>query len=545
MLFNSVEFPVFFLIVLALYTALRRSLALQNGLILVASYVFYGWWDVRFLFLIVLSTCLDFTAALMIERGELARRSRWIASIALLLAAYVFLVVPHEGSSLGDPAAWWPSALRAWTPLGITALVVVVLQLAYAPLTRMSEDRRRRFFVTASVVGNLGLLAIFKYLNFFVDSFAVLLEQGLGMEVEARTLNIVLPVGISFYTFQTMSYTIDVYRRQMPACTSFLQVSAYVAFFPQLVAGPIERAVHLLPQFQSPRKTDWAAWRSGLWLITWGLYKKMVIADNVAILVNEIFGPYDAGEFAVPDDGLRLLLGVYAFAIQIYGDFSGYTDIARGTARLMGFDLSLNFNLPYFATSPSAFWRRWHISLSTWLRDYLYIGLGGNRGGAWNTYRNLSLTMILGGLWHGASWTFVLWGIYHGALLVVYRVLGVRTEKGGHGPVMLAVLGIVMFHFTCLGWLIFRAQNVGTISAFLQGIVTSPQASADFWRLGSDLLYYSWFLILVQIVQGVSGKLELSPNLHWFLRFNVWIFVVMSLLALANTKAQEFIYFAF
>ncbi len=240
-------------------------------------------------------------------------------------------------------------------------------------------------------------------------------------------------------------------------------------------------------------------------------------------------------------------MGVYAFAFQIYGDFSGYTDIARGTARLLGFKIMLNFDLPYFATSPSSFWRRWHISLSTLLRDYLYISLGGNRGGPGAVYRNLMLTMLLGGLWHGASWTFVLWGFYHGALLVVYRAAGVRTEQGGYPRWVLFLMGVLMFHLTCLGWLFFRAQNLWTVGVFLQSILLSPHGSPEAYALFRDIVFYGWFLVAFDVLQGLTevGLLRPMGRWNWALRLNVWMLVLVSLAALTPQTPTTFIYFAF
>ena len=243
--------------------------------------------------------------------------------------------------------------------------------------------------------------------------------------------------------------------------------------------------------------------------------------------------------------GLTLLVALYAFAFQIYGDFSGYTDIARGISKILGFDLIRNFNLPYFVTSPSDFWNRWHISLSSWLRDYLYIPLGGNRGGSWKTYRNLTVTMLLGGLWHGAAWNFVIWGAYHGVLLSVYRALGIRTEDGRYSRFTILLLGILMFHLTCIGWLLFRAQNVGTIVAFLEGIILHPVASATTWVDLMIVLKYGWFLVLFQIAQGITRTQDPLHRWHWFARLNVWLFVCMSLLAMSARSGQEFLYFAF
>ncbi|MFT5051727.1 MAG: alginate O-acetyltransferase complex protein AlgI [Chlamydiales bacterium] len=547
MLFNSIEFLIFIVIVLTLYALLTRRLKLQNWLILVSSYAFYGWWDVRFLFLITLSTVIDFSSALMIDRGRVDVATRVRLSLSLLLGGLFFVTLPYDDLLSGLAHGRAPDLARAnWNALLGVGLVVALMNAAYGACTRLPEARRRKLFLIVSLCANLGLLGVFKYFDFFASSFAALWAQVFGTQLDALTLNIVLPVGISFYTFQTMSYTIDVYRRSMKSSDNLLQVAAYVAFFPQLVAGPIERSSHLLPQFAVPRRFDRQAIRSGLWLIFWGLYKKMVVADNMARIANDAFRPYDEGlSFEPAQDGLRLLVGLYAFAFQIYGDFSGYTDIARGVAKLMGFDLRLNFNLPYFATSPSSFWRRWHISLSTWLRDYLYIGLGGNKGGAFNTYRNLSLTMLLGGLWHGASWTFVVWGAYHGALLVIYRLVGVRTESRKYSWWANGLMGLWMFHLTCIGWLLFRAQNLETIGVFLSSIVWHPGTSALFWEQAGEVLRIGWFLIAFQVVQGITGRLEPLQGAHWFVRLNVWIMILMSLLALSSPERQEFIYFAF
>ncbi len=360
MLFNSLEFVVFFAVVLALYSVLNHPR--QNALLLVASYVFYGAWDYRFLLLLIGTTLVDYAVGLAIDRRS-------------------------------DPAA-------------------------------------RRRILMFSIVANLGVLGVFKYFNFFADSLVEF--AGLfGLSVSPVTLNIVLPVGISFYTFQSMAYTIDVYRGHLKPCRSLPDFALYVTFFPQLVAGPIERATHLLPQIYARRVMTAEKIGSGLSLIALGFFKKVVMADNLAPTVNEIFakqGGYTAEE---------VLVGAIFFAFQIYGDFSGYTDIARGTSRVLGFELMDNFREPYFARSPSDFWQRWHISLSTWLRDYLYISLGGNRGGRLTTYRNLILTMLLGGLWHGAAWNFVWWGLYHGTLLVGYRWY---EERFGRSTVRISLL---------------------------------------------------------------------------------------------------------
>jgi D-alanyl-lipoteichoic acid acyltransferase DltB (MBOAT superfamily) len=405
MVFNSLTFAVFFLVVYGLYLATQGRLRVQNALLLAASYVFYGWWDWRFLSLLGASTLVDYLCARWLDR-----RGPTSAGI--------------------DP----PEPCR------------------YGP-------RTRRAVLIVSLVTNLGMLGVFKYFDFFAASAAELL-RAIGLPTQPTLLHVILPVGISFYTFQSLSYTIDVYRGRIRAEPSLLDFALYVAFFPQLVAGPILRASEFLPQLTRARRVRWADVCEGGFLIFVGLFKKVFVADNLATVVDRVFSD-SAGQ-----SGGAMVVGVYAFAVQIYCDFSGYTDIARGCGRMMGFEMPVNFNLPYLATNPVDFWRRWHISLSTWLRDYLYIPLGGNRKGCGRTYINLMITMLLGGLWHGAAWTFVAWGAYQGLLLVVYKALqpGIarlwrqvpaRLQGIGHG---LAVIGF--FQLVCVGWLIFRASTI-------------------------------------------------------------------------------------
>ena len=362
--------------------------------------------------------------------------TRRLQNLLLLGASYYFY------------AAW------DWRFLGLLLGSTILDYVCARAIDDATDERRRRMFLVASVIGNLTVLGFFKYYGFFVESMDDLLRP-LGLSSAGLRLDIVLPIGVSFYTFQEMSYTIDVYRREIRATRSLLDFAVFVAFFPHMVAGPIQRAANLLHQVARPRRLSRAAFVSGGWLILWGLWKKIVIADNLALIVDPIF----TGSATVA--ALPAYLGVVAFAFQIYCDFSAYSDIARGVARLLGFELMLNFNLPYFATNPSDFWRRWHISLSNWLRDYLYIPLGGSRGGEAKTYRNLGLTMLLGGLWHGAAWNYVWWGAYQGALLIGHRLLrGERPPaKPGAGGAGWWLSVIVMFHFTLLGWLIFRSTR--------------------------------------------------------------------------------------
>jgi len=451
MLFNSGVFLQFFAAFLLLYGLVRHHLAARNLLIVAASYLFYGWWDWRFLALLFGSSTFDFLVGLALEK-------------------------------LPDP-------------------------------------RRRRLLLAASIVVNLVILGFFKYYNFFIESLTALFAHG-GVPFHPFSLQVILPVGISFYTFQSMSYALDVYRREIPATRHFINFLAYVSFFPQLVAGPIERARHLLPQFDRTVVISRPMLEEGIWLILWGMFKKVVVADSVAPLAEMVF---DHSHWSAAS----VTLGTIAFALQIYGDFSGYSDIARGTARVLGFDIMVNFNIPYAARNLRDFWRRWHISLSTWLRDYLYISLGGNRHGSARTYLNLLITMVLGGLWHGAAWNFALWGLWHGAGLAVHRAFSSRRPLVPSAPVpaqapprfafqvlrflpaWLATLAFVLY-----GWLLFRARS------FTQ-ILEMTRALGDFslppWT-GSFLLNLGVFaapLVLIEAWQERTGDplvtLKLSP----------------------------------
>ncbi|MEC4985962.1 MAG: MBOAT family O-acyltransferase, partial [Oscillatoria sp. PMC 1076.18] len=335
-------------------------------------------------------------------------------------------------------------------------------------MSQTANLQRRKLLLTVSLLTNLSILGFFKYFNFFVDSL-IQLFNWLGIAADPLTLNIILPVGISFYTFQTLSYTIDVYRGKLIPAKNLLDFAVYVAFFPQLVAGPIERAENFLPQVTHPRKLNLAQINAGLFLILWGYFKKVVIADNIGLIANAVFNDYTDYQ------GIDVIIGILAFTVQIYGDFSGYSDIARGISKLMGFELMVNFKLPFFALNPSDFWARWHISLSTWLRDYLYIPLGGNRQGTFNTYRNLGITMLLGGLWHGAAWNFVIWGAYHGLILIIYRIVSRKREhldpwSGKYSyPYILAKM-LLMFILANLGWVIFRCVSLEQMGYILTHI---------------------------------------------------------------------------
>lgn len=549
MLFNSFAFLIFFIVVFTANWLLKSSYRKQNILLLSASYLFYGWWDIRFLFLVTVSTYIDYYTTLMIDSGKVTTKQQVRSAAYLIGAAFLFVSCRWNvwDRSLEGIVAILPRTFNDWwVTLFAVGFVLFFIAIRVLP-EKVGIVQSNKFYLFWSVTTNLSILGLFKYFNFFTDSFISLWDWLFHNAPSEVTLRIALPVGISFYTFQTMSHTIDVYRKKIPATDSLLDLATYVAFFPQILSGPIERGARMLPQFQRARTTlTWDDFRSGTWLVFWGLYKKMVIADNLSQIVNRVFEPYDLQRIMdVPNDGLRCLVAIYAFTIQIYCDFSGYTDIARGIARLLGFDIMLNFNLPYFALNPSAFWQRWHISLSTWLRDYLYIPLGGNRGSKTATLRNLMITMVLGGLWHGAAWTFVLWGAFHGIILVIYRFFG---DSSG-GPKRLTVVnfgrGLILFHLVCFGWLMFRAHHLGTVGVFTAAIFTSLKSSPESVSLAGDLLFYSWFLFAFQCAQAWTGRLEPLAKWHWFIRLNIWIFILLSLFRLAPMESQQFIYFAF
>jgi alginate O-acetyltransferase complex protein AlgI len=407
---------------------------------------------------------------------------------------------------------------------------------------RGAHESRRKWILGISMALNLVILGFFKYFNFFTQSLHDLLAT-FGWQTNIHTLNIILPVGISFYTFQSMSYTIDVYRGELKACRHIWDFALFVSFFPHLVAGPIMRAVDLLPQIIQPRRPTKQQWVDGIHLIVWGFWKKAFIADRLAVVVNTVFT-------ASNPSGFQTAVALYAFAWQIYCDFSGYTDIARGVAKLMGFELTLNFNLPYFATSPREFWSRWHISLSNWLRNYLYIPLGGNRGRTSTIYRNLILTMVLGGLWHGAAWNFVLWGAYQGGLLVADRMLKPWLDKlfdakGKFGRgLSLAVRIGGMFILTCYGWLLFRAQSFQQI-ATMTASLASPFAGYD-GELLKTVLLFSTPLLLIQIFQYMSGKLNFLEFKWMAPEVRVAAYTVLAYLVVFRAaQPQSFIYFQF
>ncbi|MAV58586.1 MAG: membrane-bound O-acyltransferase family protein [Candidatus Marinimicrobia bacterium] len=405
MLFNSIEFLIFLPVVFCLYWfVFNKHLKLQNLLILISSYIFYGWWDWRFLSLIFLSTVVDYFVGIQIFNNK--------------------------------------------------------------------NTKKKKSFLWLSIVFNLGLLGFFKYFNFFIESWVDLLSS-VGYEYQnVWSLNIILPVGISFYTFQTMSYSLDIYYNKLKPTKDFISFASFVSFFPQLVAGPIERASNLLPQILKNRKFNYDDGLKGFSLIVWGMFKKVAIADNCAFFVDDIFTNYSSYS------GLILLFGAIYFSIQIYCDFSGYSDIAIGTARLFGFKLMINFNFPYFSSNIGEFWKRWHISLSSWFRDYLYIPLGGSRVYFLKKIRNIFVIFIVSGFWHGANWTFIAWGFIHSIFYLLYLLYlhffnYIAIHKNSFIKFLVKFIKITITYFSVLiAWIFFRSSNIESSINYIVKMVT-------------------------------------------------------------------------
>ncbi|MBN9507134.1 MAG: MBOAT family protein [Altererythrobacter sp.] len=438
----------------------------------------------------------------------------------------------------GAPRAPLISEFMPYVLVGIPAFLTVAA-LAYHILSRLEKERRRKACVTLSILMQLLVLGFFKYFNFFVDSLTEALGE-LGVQTERLHLNIVLPVGISFYTFQSMSYAIDIYRREFKPTARFFDFALFVSFFPPLVAGPIERAKHLLPQMASPRTITADQIRRGLFLIVLGMFKKIAIADGMASTVDQAY--------AIPDPSwMTIVVGTAAFAIQIYCDFSGYSDIARGVAKLFGVELRYNFNQPYFARSPREFWQRWHISLSTWLSDYLYKPLGGNRGSLAFTCRNLMLTMVLGGLWHGAAWNYVLWGFYHGTALSAHRVLVSRVgpARDGLAKVVLKIAGFGIV--TLYGWLLFRARSFDQIATYTTTLLTGRGGLV--FEAGLPAISAAAGVLLLIVLEITQYRLGGDPRFYRRLPpalvgLAIALMLFLTLMGMSNEPAQ-FIYFQF
>jgi alginate O-acetyltransferase complex protein AlgI len=420
---------------------------------------------------------------------------RW-QNIWLLVASYLFY------------AAW------DWRLLSLLAAITCLDYFCALKIHGFEETNKRRLFLLLSIVGDLTILGFFKYFNFFKENLEFLFN-GFGFSVSPFTLNIILPIGISFYTFRSLSYTIDVYRKEMKPTNKFLDYALFVSFFPELIAGPIERARNLLPQILSARKITLANFYEGCFLIYWGVFQKVFIADNLGKIVDPVFAS------PPPYNGPTVLLASYAYTFQILSDFSGYSDMARGLGKCMGFDLMVNFNAPYFVTNPREFWRRWHISLSTWLRDYLYIPLGGSKKGNFATYRNLTITMLICGLWHGAAWTFIIWGIYHGILLILYGVLSPVLRKADFAKgvylqkAWFFLKVIFFFQLVSLGWLIFRSESIAQVYNMVHALIYDFKyvAGSGLRVYTFNIIFFTGIFLAVQLVQFY--KRDLTVPLKW------------------------------
>ena len=482
MLFNSIDFAIFLPIVFILYWFVaNKSLKLQNFLIVASSYLFYGWWDWRFLSLILFSTIIDYTVGIKLKEEK--------------------------------------------------------------------KQSKRKVLLWISIFVNLGFLGFFKYYNFFLDNF-VSAFSFFGTEIKANSLTIILPVGISFYTFQTLSYTIDIYKRKLEPTTNFIAFTAFVSFFPQLVAGPIERATNLLPQFYKKRAFNYSKAVDGMRQILWGLFKKIVIADNCAEFANQIFN--NSADYS----GSTLVLGALFFTFQIYGDFSGYSDIAIGTSRLFGFNLRRNFNFPYFSRDIAEFWRRWHISLSTWFRDYLYIPLGGSRGGTWIKVRNTFIIFIVSGFWHGANWTFIVWGILNAIYFLPLLLTGNNRNnleivaKGKFLPSIKELsLILLTFILTVFAWIFFRAENITHAFDYVSEIFSSSLFEIPKFTDRRNSLIVILLTSIFVFVEWLGREQQfaiqnLGNNWNRPLRHLMYYTIIIAIFWFGG-KEQQFIYFQF
>ena len=480
MLFNSIDFAIFLPIVFILYWfVFQKNLRLQNLLIIIASYLFYGWWDYRFLALIAFSSLLDYSIGIALKKYE--------------------------------------------------------------------DKNTRKSLLILSLLVNLGFLGFFKYYNFFLDNFVDAFSL-LGKPISVQGLNIILPVGISFYTFQTLSYTIDVYRQKLEPTKDIVSFFAFVSFFPQLVAGPIERASNLLPQFYIKRQFVYSSAIDGMRQILWGLFKKVVVADNCAAFANQIFDNY------TDHSGSTLFFGVLFFTFQIYGDFSGYSDIAIGTSRLFGFNLMRNFAFPYFSRDIAEFWRRWHISLSTWFRDYVYIPIGGSKGGMAKKIRNVFVIFLVSGFWHGANWTFIIWGFLNALYFIPVMLLNknrVNTNDVAEGVLFPTFVELrqMLFTFllTMIAWVFFRAPSVSDAILYLNGlfdisIFTIPE-NLNEWIL--TLVFILALVVVEWLQREKEHALELyNTKMSKQLRWSFYLIIFFIIFWYGGTQ-QDFIYFQF
>ena len=462
---------------------------------------------------------------------HLSSRRHRVQNLLLLVGSYVFY--QH----------------LTWKLLVLLAACTLASYAAGLGIGRSEKSSSRKRWVAFACVVNLGVLGFFKYYNFFAGEAAALLSKmRFNVTPESVSLRLFITMGVSFFVFKAISYVVDVYRGQLQATRRLDDFALFVAFFPSLLAGPIDRGKGLLPQIQQPRKRRGDDFSVGLYLILFGLFKKMVIADNMAAIATPIFNTDP-----VNLSGHEVLLGIYAYTLQIYGDFAGYSDIARGVARWLGFDLMVNFRMPYLATTPSDFWNRWHISLSSWLKDYLYIPLGGNRGGEAKTYRNLSATMVLGGLWHGANWTFIFWGAWHGLILCIYRVLGFRNdvtrskERGARASWWARAIGMfVMFHLVAFGWLMFNAHSMTQVGQLLSRLVSALHWSPLATWITAQVVFFGVPMLLYEFwLHRKNDDILALTKVHWIPRAMWYAYMALMLLYFWPESSHGFIYFNF
>jgi alginate O-acetyltransferase complex protein AlgI len=468
-----------------------------------------------------------FLAAVLILYFVFSRWYRW-QNIVLLVAGYVSY-------------AYWD-----WRFLGLLIGITIVNYFSSWMMSRqpdgdMGKSKKRPWLIIAVII-DLCVLGFFKYFNFFSQSLVSALSP-LGIHLDPFTLNIILPLGISFFTFMAITYPFDIYRGKLQHTRNILDVALFISFFPTIISGPVERASRMLPQFQAPRKVTSETTNEALWLIVWGFFQKMVIADNVAIIVNQVFNNYTQYQ------GLDIVVAALAYTIQILADFGGYTDIARGVGRLFGFDILLNFNVPYFAINPADFWQRWHISLSQWFRDYLYIPLGGNRKGPWRANLNVFIIMVLVGFWHGAAWTFILWGAWWGFLQVVYRLLPQswqstdRTIKNWSSLPSIISRTAIMLVLIIAGWVAFRAESFTQLTYLFShlGITTSADTTAWIWRL----VIFTVPLVIIQIFQVKTASQVYIARLNPWVRGLIIGVLLVGIIIFSQREITRFIYQGF
>ena len=475
MIFNSIEFLLFFHLFFVLYWfVFNKNLKYQNFLILISSYFFYGWWDYRFLLLIFLSTIVDY---------------------------FIGLKIPVQSSKKNQKILLW-----------------------------------------CSVLFNLGVLGFFKYYNFFIGSWITLFSS-IGYDINSVwTLNIILPVGISFYTFQTMSYTIDIFRKQLEPTKDFISFASFVSFFPQLVAGPIERATNLIPQILNKREFKYEQGFQGLGLIVWGLFKKVIVADSLAPIVNDVFINYESY------GGEVLLLGAIYFSFQIYCDFSGYSDIAIGLSSLLGISLMTNFDFPYFSRNIGEFWRKWHISLSSWFKDYLYIPLGGSKGNRYSSLRNIFIVFLVSGFWHGANWTFIVWGLYHSLLFIPSFFLKTNRKynnsiiaKNSIFPSFKEIIQIIFtFILVTFGWIFFRSETLADSFKFINNIFSFD--TINIYNASNNQIKITFYILYILIFLGFDFLIMKSKKISYIL---IIILILLILFFLQPNSENNFIYFNF